>query len=134
LPEDTVIFFSCRVGQLSYEREELGHGLFTHCVLERLRENAIADGEIAWDDLVAYTIRRMAHDDLTQHMPAEQRQVPIQAGAMPHMVLGTRVASASVARPTPMPTTAVSRSAGVHRYAIHFSPLSTRWENCAVAC
>jgi formylglycine-generating enzyme required for sulfatase activity/uncharacterized caspase-like protein len=88
LPEDTGVFFSCRAGQMSFEREELGHGLFTHCVLEGLREKAVVDGEIAWSSLVAYVDRRMQQPEITRYMPAGLKQVPIPAGAMPYTVLG----------------------------------------------
>lgn len=89
LPEDTAVFFSCRAGQMSFERHELGHGLFTYCVLEGLRrEAASASGEITWARLVAHVNERMVSEELTRLMPPQLRQVPIPAGALPHTVLG----------------------------------------------
>jgi tetratricopeptide (TPR) repeat protein len=101
LPEDTGVFFSCRAGQMSFEREELGHGLFTYCVLEGLREKAVVDGEIAWSSLVAYVDRRMQQPDLTRFMPASLKQVPIPAGAMPYTVLGHVTTSQAAPLGTP---------------------------------
>ncbi len=88
LPEDTAVFFSCRAGQLSFERSEVGHGLFSFCVLEGLRGAAVQRGELSWSSLVAHVGRRMTEPDLTRYMPQSLPQVPILAGAMPHTVLG----------------------------------------------
>src|SRR6185295_10786154 len=72
LPEDTAVLFSCRAGQESYENEELKHGLFTHCLLEGLRGKAAAEeGDVAWDDLVAYVTRRMASKEIRGRMPED---------------------------------------------------------------
>lgn len=89
LPEDTAVFFSCRAGQTSFERDELGHGLFTYCVLEGLRGSAVsASGDVAWSALVAHVDRRMSEPDIVKYMPERMRQVPIPSGAMPFTVLG----------------------------------------------
>jgi formylglycine-generating enzyme required for sulfatase activity len=58
----TVALFSCSKGQKSYETEKLGsgHGVFFHFVLDGLRGKAKNDdGEVTWDDLVAYVKRRV---------------------------------------------------------------------------
>lgn len=99
LPEDTAVFFSCRAGQQSFERAELGHGLFTYCVLEGLRGAATVEGELAWSILVAHVGRRMTQPDLTRFMPRNLPQVPIPAGALPHTVLG-QVAKSAATTPT----------------------------------
>ena len=91
LPEGTGVFFSCSAGQTSFERDELGHGLFTYCVLEGLRGKAVIDGVVEWDSLVAHVNRRMHQEELTRYMPARQRQVPIRAGSLPYTVLGKSV-------------------------------------------
>lgn len=89
LPEDTAVFFSCRAGQTSFEHDELGHGLFTYCVLEGLRGEAVApSGELAWSRLVAHVDERMQQEDIVKFMPGQQKQVPIPAGALPYTVLG----------------------------------------------
>ncbi|MCA9052555.1 MAG: SEL1-like repeat protein [Planctomycetaceae bacterium] len=88
LPEDTAVFFSCRAGQLSFERHELGHGLFSYCVVEGLRGAAANRGEISWATVVAHVGQRMTDPDLTKYMPDSLPQVPIPAGAMPYTVLG----------------------------------------------
>ncbi|MEZ6066765.1 MAG: caspase family protein [Planctomycetaceae bacterium] len=82
LPEGTGVFFSCSAGQTSLERAELGHGLFTFCLLDGLRGGALQDGEIAWSDLFGYVNRRMSKPDIAQFMPTSMRQVPIQARAL----------------------------------------------------
>ncbi|MCA9056462.1 MAG: caspase family protein [Planctomycetaceae bacterium] len=76
LPEGTGVFFSCSAGQTSLERAELGHGLFTYCLLEGLRGGALHDGEIAWSDLFGFVNRRMSKPDIANFMPAAMRQVP----------------------------------------------------------
>ncbi|MCA9052535.1 MAG: caspase family protein, partial [Planctomycetaceae bacterium] len=88
LPEGTGVFFSCSAGQTSFERDELGHGLFTYCVLEGLRGKAVIEDEISWSSLVTHVNRRMHQQELTQYMPDKLRQIPISAGAMPYTVLG----------------------------------------------
>lgn len=109
LPEGTAVFFSCSAGQTSFERDELGHGLFTFCVLEGLRGGAIDDGEIAWSGLVAHVSKRMTQADLTRYMPAKMQQVPIPAGALAYTVLGrsTPVAEAQLAHRAPVSIAAV---------------------------
>jgi uncharacterized delta-60 repeat protein len=109
LPEDTGVFFSCRAGQMSFERHELGHGLFTYCLLDGLRGAAARDGEIAWADLVAHVNRRIVQPDLSGLMQAGVRQVPIPAGAVPHTVLGVVKAST----PTPVPAAAPKPTFGI---------------------
>jgi len=101
LPEGTGIFFSCSAGQTSFERDELGHGVFTWCVLEGLRGKAVVEGELDWNYLVAYASRRMTHPEMTKYTHGQQ--VPIQAGAMPHTVLG-KVSAAASTTPKPPPT------------------------------
>jgi uncharacterized caspase-like protein len=60
LPEGTGVFFSCSAGQTSFERDELGHGLFTYCLLEGLRGAAASgNGDLAWSRLVAHVDERM---------------------------------------------------------------------------
>ena len=99
LPEGTGVYFSCSAGQMSFEKHELGHGLFTHCVLEALRgEAASATGEISWSRLVAHVDDRMTHPDLIKLMPKQLRQVPIPSGALPQTVLG-RVAATTLGKP-----------------------------------
>jgi formylglycine-generating enzyme required for sulfatase activity len=100
LPEDTGVFFSCRAGQMSFERPEVEHGLFTYCLLEGLRGQAERNGEITWADLVAHVNFRMAQPEMSQYMPAEIKQVPIPAGAVPHTVLGKATPRASGSKST----------------------------------
>jgi len=87
LPEDTAVFFSCRSGQESFERDELKHGLFTYCILEGLRGKAAQDNEIDWSGLVSHVSRRMGQPDMRRLMPADRPQVPIPAGGIPYTVL-----------------------------------------------
>src|SRR5271165_5955359 len=79
LPEGTAILFSCASGQTSLERDELKHGVFAYSVLETLRAEA-GSGVITWSALVDRVQNRVAE--------LNPRQDPIQAGAMPRLVLG----------------------------------------------
>jgi hypothetical protein len=109
LPEDTGVFFSCRAGQMSFERSELGHGLFTYCVLEGLRGAAASgNGDLAWSRLVAHVDERMQQEDITRYMPAAGRQVPIPAGAVPYTVLGKLDVRPVATVPMPGPTVPVN--------------------------
>jgi formylglycine-generating enzyme required for sulfatase activity len=102
LPEDTAVFFSCRSGQESFERDELKHGLFTYCILDGLRDKAAQDNEIEWSGLVSHVNRRMRQPDMTRLMPADRPQVPIPAGGVPYTVLA-RIAPARIENPLPKP-------------------------------
>jgi sulfatase modifying factor 1 len=108
LPEDTAIFFSCRAGQVSFENDDLGHGLFTYCLLEGLRGAAVSpEGELPWSSLVAHVDRRMQQPDVVKYMRGGVRQVPIPAGALSYTVLGkleVRSPAGQPAVPTPTPT------------------------------
>jgi len=87
LPEDTAVFFSCRSGQESFERQELKHGLFTYCILEGLRGKAAQDNDVDWSGLVSHVSRRMGQPDMRRLMPADRAQDPIPAGGVPYTVL-----------------------------------------------
>lgn len=89
LPEDTAILFSCRAGQRSYEKEELGggHGVFTHCVLEALRGSS-QQKTISWTDVVAHVNRRMQSEEIRRLLPTGVKQTPIQASVLPYTELG----------------------------------------------
>jgi sulfatase modifying factor 1 len=109
LPEGTGVYFSCSAGQMSFEKAELGHGLFTFCVLEGLRgEAASAAGDISWSRLVAHVDDRMTQPDLVKLMPPQLRQVPIPSGALPQTVLGhvqpRTVVNVATPAPRVMPT------------------------------
>ena len=110
LPEDTAVFFSCRAGQLSFERHELGHGLFTHCVLDALRGGAARQGEITWAGVVAHVNQRMAQADVRKFMPKSLPQIPIPAGAMPYTVLGRVEVGVDAVAPPATPYVAPSDS------------------------
>jgi formylglycine-generating enzyme required for sulfatase activity/uncharacterized caspase-like protein len=89
LPEDTAVMFSCRKGQQSFENEELKHGLFTYCILDGLRGQAVRDGEVSWTAVVDHVNRRMASREFAKYLPTGRRQEPIPAGGVPYTVLGT---------------------------------------------
>jgi formylglycine-generating enzyme required for sulfatase activity len=100
LPEGTGVLFSCSAGQTSFEQDELGHGLFTHCLLEGLRGAAATTrGDLVWSRLVTHVDERMQDADITRFMPQQQLQVPIASGAVPHTVLGKLKALADATKP-----------------------------------
>jgi formylglycine-generating enzyme required for sulfatase activity len=104
LPEGTGVYFSCSAGQVSYERPELGHGIFTYCVLEGLRGAAASPrGDISWSRLVAHVDERMQQDDITALMPPKVWQVPIPSGALQYTVLGRVDSQPVIPVPTPAP-------------------------------
>ncbi|MBL8217058.1 MAG: caspase family protein [Bryobacterales bacterium] len=60
--EGTMIFLATSPGGYSYEDEELGHGIFTHFVLEALRGKASKDGYVTGYDMRDYLERTvLAH-------------------------------------------------------------------------
>ena len=84
----TCVYLSCDFGQRSFEDSGLGHGLFTHCLLDGLRGGAAHEGELAWSDLVAHVNRRMRSPQIRRLMPANEQQRPFPAGDMTPTVLG----------------------------------------------
>jgi formylglycine-generating enzyme required for sulfatase activity len=92
LPEDTAVLFSCRAGQQSFESDEAGggHGLFSYCVLEGLREKLKKDGQVTWSALVSYVEDRMASKEVQGWIPKGREQEPIPAGNVGRVVLARR--------------------------------------------
>ncbi|MCA9056442.1 MAG: SUMF1/EgtB/PvdO family nonheme iron enzyme, partial [Planctomycetaceae bacterium] len=84
----TSVYLSCGFGQRSFEKPELGHGLFTHCLLDGLRGGAARGGELAWADLIAHVNRRMRSPEILDLMPTSERQVPFPAGDLTDTLLG----------------------------------------------
>lgn len=75
--EGTRILFSTKFGRVSWEREELKQGVFTHFVLEGLRGGAArTDGTISFRDLADYVGQRVSSYTLR----AGDVQVPFEAG------------------------------------------------------
>ncbi len=87
LPENTAVLFGCRSGQQSYEDDKLGHGLFTHCLLEGLRGKAAREGRLTWSGLATYVEDRLSDDDMKALMPKSSPQEPIAAGGVGQLVL-----------------------------------------------
>lgn len=100
LPEETVVMFSCRAGQQSFENEKIKHGVFTYCVLDGLRGGASRRGRISWSDLQGHVLEKMSSDEVKKLIPQGRVQTPIPAGGVPFTIIG-RVAS----RDTPPPVT-----------------------------
>ncbi len=87
LPENTAVLFGCRSGQQSYENEKLGHGLFTHCLLEGLQGKAAREGKLTWTGLAAFVEGRLSDDDMKTLMPKSSPQEAIAAGGVGQLVL-----------------------------------------------
>ncbi len=87
LPENTAVLFGCRAGQQSFESAKLGHGLFTHCLLEGLQGAASKGGKLTWTNLAGYVEGRLSDDDMKSLMPKERLQEPIAAGGVGQLVL-----------------------------------------------
>jgi formylglycine-generating enzyme required for sulfatase activity/tRNA A-37 threonylcarbamoyl transferase component Bud32 len=79
LPVNTAVLFSCRAGQESFESDRLGggHGLFTFCVLDGLRQKLATDGAVTWLALTAYVADRMASAKVRRCLPAGRHQEPL---------------------------------------------------------
>ena len=106
LPEDTAVLFSCRSGQRSFEKAQVKHGLFTHCLLEGLRGEAARPGktDISWQDLVAFVDSRMASDEIKTLLGAGQVQEPIAAGGVGRTIIGKNLAKATQKQSAPEAT------------------------------
>jgi formylglycine-generating enzyme required for sulfatase activity len=60
LPNKLSVLFSSSAGTQSYESERIGHGLFTHFVLNGLQGKAAdADGEVTWLGLSSYVTKQV---------------------------------------------------------------------------
>ena len=79
LPEGIAILFSCSFGQISIERGDLKHGIFTHCVLNSLQAGG---GPITLSKLISDVEEQMAG--------LNPKQEPMFAGHASRLVLGTR--------------------------------------------
>jgi formylglycine-generating enzyme required for sulfatase activity len=92
LPEDTAVLFSCAAGQQSFETEKAGggHGIFTHCVLEGLREKVKQDGQVTWSALVASVEDRMDSREVRGWLPEGREQTPVAAGNVRRVVLAIK--------------------------------------------
>jgi sulfatase modifying factor 1 len=76
LPPNTAVLFSCSARQRSWEHKDAGggHSVFTHCVLEALREGA-KKRQLTWTDLVGSVEERMAAEDVRKLLPKAQTPV-----------------------------------------------------------
>lgn len=101
----TSVYLSCSFGQRSFEKPEVGHGLFTYCLLEGLRGGAVRDGELTWADLVAHVNRKMRSPDVLKLMPSSEQQVPFPAGDLTDTVLGRLNVPQQPAPAPPVPKT-----------------------------
>ena len=73
LPAGMAVLFASSAGQRSFEVDTLKHGLFSYYVIRGLRgEAANREGEITWDDLVAY-VRRQVFRQSPQLVNTRQR-------------------------------------------------------------
>jgi TPR repeat protein len=63
VPEGVAVLFSCKTGEVAYEAEKLGHGVFFHYVLEGLRGKAgNRRGEVTWGGLAEYVTEKVAEE------------------------------------------------------------------------
>jgi TPR repeat protein len=63
VPEGVAALFSCKTGEVAYEAEKLGHGVFFHYVLEGLRGKAgNKRGEVTWGGLAEYVTEKVAEE------------------------------------------------------------------------
>lgn len=63
VPEGVDALFSCKTGEVAYESEKLGHGIFFHYVLQGLKgEAANRRGEVTWSRLAEYVTDKVSDD------------------------------------------------------------------------
>lgn len=100
------VLYSTGPGKVSYEDDELQHGVFSHYVIRGLRgEAAGTDGLITFDDLQEYVTREMKD----YGVPRRRIQIPYQAGESTGDFLLARAAP-KAAKPWANPNTGTSSS------------------------
>jgi TPR repeat protein len=74
LPEGVVLLNSCAPGEVSWEDEQFGHGVFMHYVLDGLRGAADTgnDGNVSLNELQAYAGQRTKAYVANQHRVAQR--------------------------------------------------------------
>ncbi len=90
LPEGTAVLFACASGQRSIELGRLEHGVFTHGVLEALKDFDGSKGPLTWDSLV-----NQVKNNVFELNPEQE---PIAAGVLGRLVLANRVGGAPMTR------------------------------------
>ena len=76
-PDRTAVLFSCDRGQLAYQPQELGHGLFTYAVLKALRGETGLSGAVTWADLVSHVGKAFASAEVKKFIPTGLAQTPV---------------------------------------------------------
>ena len=104
LPANTCVFYGCRAGEESHEREELEHGLFVHCLLDGLR-GGVAKGPVTWSGLQEHVVEMMGSARMAKHLPAGHTQTPLALSTLDRLVLADSPAVA--------PKQIVSRTTGM---------------------
>src|SRR5262249_14306120 len=75
----TAVLFSCSSAEKSWEADDVRHGVFTHAVLEVLREGQSAGKPVTWRGLVAGVEGRMGSEEYRKRIPDGQTQTPVLA-------------------------------------------------------
>jgi formylglycine-generating enzyme required for sulfatase activity len=91
LPENTAVLFACSAGQESVESPRFGggHGAFTYCLLEALRNKADTGVEVTWAGIVEGVETLMASEPKVRKvLDKASPQYPIHAGHVRRTVLG----------------------------------------------
>jgi WD40 repeat protein/uncharacterized caspase-like protein len=81
-----VVFSSSRGGELSYERADLQHGVFTFAVLESLQKglaDSDGDGQVSTDELRRFVSRRVAEETDGRQNPTVDRDNPYARFGLP---------------------------------------------------
>jgi TPR repeat protein len=98
--QGTRILFSTRAGSISYERDDLRHGVFSYFLVEALRGAAAReDGLITFGDVAGYVTIRVEDFGLKNG----SLQSPYEAGEARGDFLLARIARESAASPPPAP-------------------------------
>jgi hypothetical protein len=97
-PGGVAAFFSCSAGQVSYESDRLGHGLFFHFLIEGFKGKAAnPKGQVTLEGLAAY-VKSEVDDKVKDVLGRDKVQVP-------HLVSDVRgnVALTATTKPDPPP-------------------------------
>jgi hypothetical protein len=81
LPDNTAIFYSCRVGQISYEDpDSLRRGTFAHSFLKSLHDFKAGEQPLMWFELVSRVLDNFNSLEVELAIPQDSVQEPILVG------------------------------------------------------
>lgn len=87
VPDNTAIFYSCRLGQISYEDpDSLRHGTFAHSLLKALHDFRAGEQSLMWFDLVSRVLDEFNSLEVELAIPQDSVQEPALVGGIQDFV------------------------------------------------